>query len=798
MEFIVPPDLEVIKKSIADDPILVGKEQKIGDPLIDAGMILEKEETLSSELHDLNSLKAISNLVLEFKTNLDLLELENCYYSLQNIRKKIHDNNHILVKQSFHFQRSLSVYVDSLHVQLIEKIYEIVSQGFWDIQSDSYKFQSKVEWGQDKVEFNYTEFMEFVKVQYFPSDSLDPQSWFIENMEFGDSKDKVRTLLSTLLKEYIHMTRLINQLKETIFTEGSHFKYDSTDKSIKIITIKLKDQEQVIKYSLESFKSLNMFLKDGINSADLAIILNHLGHILSTELSKFIKKYASLILGKRDSSLKNDVSQIYEQLNSLSQTVGHSWRFNGSEIEDLLNDNQLYINLLVDEAFSHQTIACRSVFKNDWKKKKTVELPIPRLQPPIAQTPKKSTTGTKSDVEYKPIRAASFSGKNNPSPKKAESEFADEGDWGWDPELDIEDEQVENSEQNSNVVINDEMDEDVNDAWDEEFNVELDDSKPNTPKKQNKVLPQHIMDEDEDGGWNNEWDIGEEGVTIKKTENLAPTETIVKTIQITSVPEQYQHILKEFKEACDRIGEDKLDLQYYTYKFNLLQTSLFALSISHYQVEWYQFYIDMRYLCANDVELSRMKELTDRYLENFILLKEKKIHNLIETQLKDLHDHENRASLMITIETLIPFFKTTIVPPLLQIGGSESENSLLRILDFIYNQCIINSVLRWSIISEQNSIQLGELISLVFNNTEIPSLQHIARYREYREKFALIGRFLPLHLKEIMEMFYNGDFYLFNTQELVKFITLLFADTPLRKDAISDIYEIREVSLDDQ
>ena len=61
-------------------------------------------------------------------------------------------------------------------------------------------------------------------------------------------------------------------------------------------------------------------------------------------------------------------------------------------------------------------------------------------------------------------------------------------------------------------------------------------------------------------------------------------------------------------------------------------------------------------------------------------------------------------------------------------------------------------------------------------------------------KFDLVGRFLPLHLREITDMFYNGDFYLFGTDEIVQWIKLLFADTPIRQDAISDIYEIRQAA----
>lgn len=106
-------------------------------------------------------------------------------------------------------------------------------------------------------------------------------------------------------------------------------------------------------------------------------------------------------------------------------------------------------------------------------------------------------------------------------------------------------------------------------------------------------------------------------------------------------------------------------------------------------------------------------------------------------------------------------------------------------------------ILKWQIISEVNSENLGELVSLLVNNTDIQLLAKEPSYKKMREKFATMGKFLPLHLKEIMEMFYNGDFYLFATDELIQWIELLFADTPLRRNAIDDIYEIRGTALDD-
>lgn len=48
------------------------------------------------------------------------------------------------------------------------------------------------------------------------------------------------------------------------------------------------------------------------------------------------------------------------------------------------------------------------------------------------------------------------------------------------------------------------------------------------------------------------------------------------------------------------------------------------------------------------------------------------------------------------------------------------------------------------------------------------------------------------HLKDIMESFYNAEFYDLSTMELIALIDKLFADSDLKRRSIEDIREIRE------
>lgn len=61
------------------------------------------------------------------------------------------------------------------------------------------------------------------------------------------------------------------------------------------------------------------------------------------------------------------------------------------------------------------------------------------------------------------------------------------------------------------------------------------------------------------------------------------------------------------------------------------------------------------------------------------------------------------------------------------------------------------------------------------------------------------------HYGQVSTITFKGDygdvlqwgFLSFATDELIQWIELLFADTPLRRNAIDDIYEIRGTALDD-
>lgn len=117
---------------------------------------------------------------------------------------------------------------------------------------------------------------------------------------------------------------------------------------------------------------------------------------------------------------------------------------------------------------------------------------------------------------------------------------------------------------------------------------------------------------------------------------------------------------------------------------------------------------------------------------------------------------------------------------------------ILELLDFINNlvlEIIIDSDEITEFQSEKftsflESLQSWEAIYLA-KLGEQPT--NLATYNKTKQAVLLINR----HLKEIMEIFYQGELYDFTTDELIKVIKNVFVPSDLREDCIGEIIEIR-------
>ncbi|EJS42064.1 dsl1p [Saccharomyces arboricola H-6] len=750
---------EIIRELRKDPLVIKSDNQKInsGELKLDSSELLRQEATLANELNTLDNLKALSTLIVEVKTNLDLLELENCFYSLQSLRTKMRKNTAFL-KQSFNFQQSVSSYVDTLHLELVNALHKILTTGFWKITENSIQFTPTVKWGKNEVDIEYDTFMDFVVRQYFPQSSLDNQAWIISDMGNADSQEQVRAKLNTILKDYINLTSVVNMIKCSIFIPGRQVSYEEEKNMLVFSQSSLQNNTSA---ALTSFETVCDFVLDRLSLRDKKTLSYELGHLFNTEFTKFVKNNASIILDSLDSPLKKLVSVTNDKLIRLASETGvTNWSYSGKEIQDLLMNKQLYYNLLLDKILESHIKDLRNIFDDpdkSWKILKTVEIRhVSGTTNTISENKRKNHTDIKQEKKE----------QQHTTPK--------DDDWNW------------------------EMDDDA-DAWGDEIDVDIDDEEE---KPTQEVAKEPEEPEEEESAWGEAWEISEDeslddaslaqGKKLPKVHNLALLNK--DRIEVTQLPEIFLTVSQNFK---DFFADSHVDEQYFAYKYNLLQTSYVAMctiSLSH---NWCQLYVDMRYLIEQGDKLYRIKELTRNLLETRLNMKYRFVSKQIGRQLTNFRENEKAPSWDATIEKLLPYILKEIIYPLEKIRGEEGTRYLLSFLNFLYNDCVTNEILKWQIISEVNSENLSELVSLLVGNTEVQLLANEPSYQKMREKFATTGKFLPLHLKEIMEMFYNGDFYLFATDELIQWIELLFADTPLRRNAIDDIHEIRGTTLDD-
>ncbi|AMD19560.1 HCL591Cp [Eremothecium sinecaudum] len=317
---------------------------------------------------------------------------------------------------------------------------------------------------------------------------------------------------------------------------------------------------------------------------------------------------------------------------------------------------------------------------------------------------------------------------------------------------------------------------DNDDGWAEEFDVNIDtaEEKPITKAKAK------IDDKKSAEGWDDMWD--DEIIDVASTSE--------KT-QITQIPIKFQNILKTFQEGCEKLDKDVIGSSY-TYKFNLLQTSFFAMCMCKYQ-KWWILVNDIEYILTQqrDNSLDQLASLLARYIENQITNMQKVSFNILKKQLQTMKTSEKQPDFKPITESLLPFLQSEAFPALCNLGQPQY---CLDFLGFLYNDCIINQILKWDIISERNSENLSQLIQLIYDSTKISYLHNNNDYRHYRTKLAIVARVMTVHLKDIMEMFYNGDFFLFSTEEITSWIVLLFADTTMRRDCIFEVKTIREES----
>lgn len=710
--------------------------------------ILSREQELSKELHELSRLRSIPGLVLEIETNLELQEFENCYQSLKTLRKKLYENEFILNK-SFGLQQSVSRFVDGLHVKFVHQVHE-VCKAFWKVQDDLIALHKRIKWGKDDVEIEYSAFIESVATLFFPEGHVDSKHWIIDDMLLADLQENVRATLKSIFNDHIHLNVIVEKMKSLIFVGKKEIAF-SDDKDFLILKGVYIGNEETTAGTLSNFESILLFLDHTSPPGAKSVLVRRLCPVLANDLLKVIKKNASGVLGPQESSVKKKALGVNCLLEKLLNSQEDMSKAIASEIERLLTSEELYVHLQLEKIFQEQLQELRMLFEDENKNLVRVE-------------PKLVTYQTGSSRN-----SMAADGMTNKNLKDDETE-----DWGWE----------------------------ADDGWDDQIDVSVEGDNVSRISKKSRntektgdlgAVEDNADTEGVEDGWDDAWNVDFDVEDERKSMKSVETKSSFK---VTSLSKKYMASIRVFSERWKEKCGGSFDEPYYRYKLNVLQTAYMGMCIPYFGDDWCQLSRDLSYIHSADRSFSRLYELALNYLDFNIRTREKFCDTYVSQQLEEFEQNESNPSWDTTITELLPFIHNEVIKPFSQLNNGVAQECITKFLKFLYQNCIAGKILTWNIISEKNSENLSEFISLIFAKTEVTILPHSKEMSELREKFSFIGTFLPLHLKDIMELFYHGDFYLFTTDEIIQWIVLLFAETPLRRNAIDDIREIRNVELE--
>lgn len=362
-----------------------------------------------------------------------------------------------------------------------------------------------------------------------------------------------------------------------------------------------------------------------------------------------------------------------------------------------------------------------------------------------------------------------------------------------------------------------------------DWNYPLDEEQSPTPEQINQETPKAVAAAaDEDDGWNDQWDddgwSGDEAASSKNVHKddesddnwddwgddadaAAPTSPTKKRkvpsvqvppvqktslssqiqVQCTDYPRQLLPLIKDHDSPADLISAiNALAIQTYppTSELLLLYNDMFQLSDAtgndvfrnfgiqqwrQTQTAWYRFLGET--LAALDLsdDNDNAGPLLDEFeLDGANLDKVLQIHHWIEGRLL--------LELALT-------------------NSHEFKKLMLRLIDYINNRFILE-VLNLGLITEFQLAKITAVINHLKNLTvptiialEIPA-DKVPSVHRLDNLDILVNRLL----KEIMDYFYNGDFYDYTMEELIRMIEQVFIDLELRTQSIQEIIEVRTAS----
>lgn len=303
---------------------------------------------------------------------------------------------------------------------------------------------------------------------------------------------------------------------------------------------------------------------------------------------------------------------------------------------------------------------------------------------------------------------------------------------------------------------------------------------------------------DEDNDWDEDWDDGwddDEGEDTKpkkpaklaksasaKTQSVSPSAKI--SIKYSQLPFKFSIILAKFaKESSNADPQDIMD-------------TIGALSMLSYPslMDLFLLLNDLQRVKAPSDYLCKLAEEEWNHIKQQVFDEITTIITGLDFTNRDATPdlNDSQASMNKGSTQLEELVARQFENDLQQTNTELFKMFILELLDFINNlvlEIIINSDEITEFQSEKftsflESMQHWESIYLA-RLGEQPT--NLSTYNKSKQAVMLINR----HLKEIMEVFYQGELYDFTTDELIKVIKNVFVPSDLRENCIGEIIEIR-------
>lgn len=299
---------------------------------------------------------------------------------------------------------------------------------------------------------------------------------------------------------------------------------------------------------------------------------------------------------------------------------------------------------------------------------------------------------------------------------------------------------------------------------------------------------EEIKDDNGADDWDDNWDDDEDGWNDDLPPSPKKEKQSKSTITISQLPSQLVSIINEFKG----ISKDVSDLV----------STVEALYLSKYPPlgESFLLYNDFEFLSKklsipqfeNAAKANWNQCLVTYYQQLRIILTSLNLKSIENVELDDEYfelDDYNLNQLSLIYKLLNRLFQDT------NLRESNPQRFVTLIIDLIefLNGWLVKSILSIGEITEFQSKKITEIISSL-NNVTIPFIVQLDRKKDDLKSYNRLKNvqfLLNNHLKEIMERFYEGELYDIETPELLNIIKSVFAESDVRSDAISQIYEFR-------